>query len=250
MRSFRAILIFSLSAVSLCSSAQKMGGDVHINPKDIVMKWRASFMAVVSFYKPNTDYMGNVKPTQGFGLSYKGELNFPESKKLKLLMGIEYLGEGITFDSYYFPVGSTPFYDKNFAYTHKVRLHELYIPILFKQSINSENDNTNSFYFSAGWAYRYMLGAGYRIISKTDSKMAAKGVSPLTIEHDLLMENGSSALMAGIGAEHRIPNMKQGWVFEVYYRYNLSRHRYIGDNNSNNILFRNNNLSISVGYEF
>ena len=251
MNSFKKIFVlFILSVSYLVSFSQKLGGEITIKPKDIVMKWRASFMSVVSFYKPNTDYMGNPKATQGFGLSYKGELNFPESKKMKLLMGVEYLDEGISFDSYYFAPGYSVLYDKNFTFTHKVHIHELYVPILFKQSINSENDHSNSLYFSAGWAFRYMLGAQYKITDKSNSKIVDKGFSNLTIEHHVLVDNGSAAFLGGIGIEHRTLDMKQGWIFEIYYRYNLSRYDYIGNNNSNNILFRNNNLSVSVGYEF
>ena len=249
MNIFRKIFfVLLLSGVTVSAFAQSLGGDIHIRPKDIVMKWRASFMSVVSFYQPNADYMGNTKATQGFGLSYKGELNFPEAKKLKLLMGVEYLDEGLTFDSYYFPI----LYDKNFSFTHKVHIHELYIPFLFKASINSENDHVNSLYFSAGWAYRYLLGAQYKIINKADSKMVDKGFSNFTLEdkHKLLTDNGGAALLGGIGMEHRTPDMRQGWILEIYYRYDLARCLYIGNNNSNHILFRNNNLSISVGYEF
>jgi len=251
MKLFRNLFfVFVLSLIAFPSFSQKLGGEITIRPKDIVMKWRASFMSVISFYQPNSDYMGNTKATQGFGLSYKGELNFPESKRAKLIMGVEYINEGITFDSYYFAPGYSVLYDKSFSFTHKVHLHELYIPILFKQSITSENDHNNSLYFSAGWAFRYMLGSQFKIIDKSDSKMVDKGFSNLTIEHDVLTDNGSAALLGGIGMEHRTPDMRQGWIFEVYYRYNLSRHRYIGNNNTNNILFRNNNLTVSVGYEF
>lgn len=253
MNAFRNIFICFLFAVAtLPSYSQKLGGEIHIDPKDIVMKWRAGFMSVISFYTPNLDYMGATKATQGFGLSFKGELNFPETKKMKLLMGLEYLDEGLTFDSYYFSPGYSVLYDKNFTFTHKVHIHELYVPILMKLSINNENDHTNSVYLTAGWSFRYLLGAQYKITNKADSKIVAKGFSVLNIEerHRLLTDNGGGSLQWGIGMEHRIPNMKQGWIFEVQYRYNLARYQYIGNNNTNNILFRNNNLSISVGYEF
>jgi len=169
---------------------------------------------------------------------------------MKILFGADYMNEGMRFDSYYFPPGTIKLFDKNYNYTHQLHISEIYVPILFKQSFTDEDKKVNSVYISGGWAFRSMLGTNYKITSKADGQVVAKGFSKMLVEHHFLTDNSGSSLMAGMGMEHKLPGMKQSVFFETYFHYNLSRIRYIGKDNSNNIYFRNNSLTISVGYEF
>jgi hypothetical protein len=248
-RTFFLLLLLLPSLLSLAQDKPK-GGDIEIEPKYATIKWRISLMPILSFYTANTDYMGAVQPTQGLGLSARAEFKLTPNSTLKLLMGLDYLNEGMKFDSYYFAPGYSILYDKNFNYTHHLHISELYIPILFKQSFTDEDKKQNSMYISGGWAFRYMMGTNYRITSKDDGSTVDKGFSTMTVEHHFLTDYSGSALLGGFGYEHKLPGMKNCVFLETYYHYNLSRILYVGNNGTNKIRFRNHSLTIAVGYEF
>jgi hypothetical protein len=244
------ILFFCFLVVAVTTQAQSLGGDVLPSPKNIKLRSRVSLMPILSFYNPHPVYMANPKALAGYGASYKAEFKFKRGSTFKLIAGAEYLMEGFKFDSYYFPVGTTQYYDKNYNYTHTLRIHQLYFPFMFKQGFNDEDQKQNSLYICAGWAWRYLLGSSSKITNKATSEVEWRGLSALTAQHRFLMDNAGSCLLAGWGWEHRMSDMGSAVTFEVFYRYNLSRVQYVGNNNSNAILFKNNNLTVGVGYEF
>ena len=207
-------------------------------------------MPILSLYVPNKDYMGSTQPTQGLGASIRAEFKLTPNATMKILFGLDYLNEGMKFDTYYFSPGYSVLYDKNFNFTHKLHISELYMPILFKQSFSDEDKLPNSFYISGGWAFRYLIGTNYKITSKADGSVVGQGFSTMTVEHHFMTDYSGSALLAGFGYEHKLPGMKRCVFFEGFFHYNLSRILYIGNNYTNKVLFKNHSLTISVGYEF
>lgn len=248
----KSLILFITILLPTISLAQDKptGGDVILPVKYATINFRASILPIVSFYTPAPYMTGASQATAGLGLSFRAEFKITPKSQMKILFGADYLNEGMKFDSYFFPIGTTPLYDKNFNYTHQLHISELYVPILFKQSFTDEDRNVNSVYVSGGWAFRTMLGANYKITEKSDGNVIAKGFSPLLMEHKFLTDNSGSTLMVGMGMEHKLPAMKNAVFFEAFFHYNLSRVKYTGQNNSNKVLFRNHSLTISVGYEF
>lgn len=242
------VTLFSTS-ITLAQDKPK-GGEVENPPKYATIKFRTSLLPIVSFYTPAPYVTGSSQATAGLGLSFRAEFKITPKSQMKLLFGADYLNEGLKFDSYYFPLGTLHIFDKNFNYTHQLHISELYVPILFKQSLTDEDKKINSVYFSGGWAFRTMLGTNYKITDKSNGAVVAKGFSPIRLEHFRINENSGSSLMAGMGMEHRLPGMQKAVFFETFFHYNLSRIKYTGETNSNNILFSDNSLTISVGYEF
>src|SRR3990172_949408 len=116
-------------------------------------------MPALIFYKNNTDVTDNTKPGRGLGLSWHGEFNFKRAARFKFMMGIDYLGQRMVFNSYYNPV----IYDKQFNYTHELWISQLQFPVLFKQSLGNEDNQLNIFYFSGGWSFRALFGARAKI---------------------------------------------------------------------------------------
>lgn len=247
-----SLIIFALllSSFSGFSQDKPKGGDIEIDPHYATVRIRCSLIPVVSFYTPNTDYMSNTQNTLGLGVSCKAEFKLTRGATLKLVVGAEYLNEGMRFDSYYFAPGYSVLYDKNFNFTHSLHISELYIPILFKQGLNDEDAKVNSVYLSGGWAFRYVIGTNYKVTEKDNGQVVQQGFSPMLVEHHFLVDNAGSALLGGLGMEHKFPGRKRSVFFESYFHFNLSRIHYAGNNNSNNVKFRNHCLSLGVGYEF
>lgn len=228
--------------------AQNLGGDVHIEPKAIIFRNRLGLMPGIIRYSNHRDYTNNTGLGQGLGASWQGEMTFAKGDKLKFLLGGQYFAQTMSFDSYY----NATYFDKVFSFHHKLLIHQLDFPFLFKICMNSEENFLNTFYFTGGWAYRFILGANARITDITNGQEVYKGFTPITVEHDFLMESGASQLIAGLGFEHKMPasNFTKGVFFEAFFRYHISRIRYIGNQHSNNIYFKDNPVTFTLGYEF
>lgn len=232
---------------TLFSQKDDLGGKVENKPKEAIIKNRWGIMPALIFYKNNPDVTDNTHPGRGLGLSWHGEFNFKRAARLKFVVGVDYLGQRLVFNSYYNPV----IYDKQFDYTHKLWIHQLQFPFLFKQSLGNEDNQRNVFYFSGGWAFRAMFGASARITDNATGEEVFKGFSEMTLEHHTIYDGGGGILMGGMGLEHKVStDFKKSVYLEAYYRHNLSRARYTGNNFSNSVYFRDPGLTICLGFEF
>ncbi|MCC7301849.1 MAG: outer membrane beta-barrel protein [Bacteroidia bacterium] len=234
----------------LLSQKDDLGGKVENKPKDAVIKNRWGIMPSLIFYRNNPDVTDNTRPGRGLGLSWHGEFNFKRGARLKFLMGVDYLGQRMTFDSYYFT--TTPqIFDKQFDYTHQLWIHQLQFPFLFKQSFGNEDNQLNIFYISGGWAFRALFGSSTKVSDNATGQIVWKGYSDMSVEHNALFDGGGGIMMGGMGLEHKVStDYKKAIYLEAYYRHNLSRIRYTGNNFSNSVYFRDPALTICLGMEF
>lgn len=207
-------------------------------------------MPALIFYKNNPDFTENTRPGRGLGLSWHGEINIKRAARTKVIVGIDYLGQRMVFNGYYHTV--QPYiYDKVYNYTHNLWIHQLQFPFLFKHSLGNEDNERNIFYFSGGWAFRALFGARAKITDNTTGQEVFKGFSEMSQEHNAIYDGGGGILMGGIGMEHKVStDYKKAIFLEAYYRHNLSRARYTGNNFSNNVYFRDSGLTICLGFEF
>ncbi len=247
MRFRAAILLFIISSGLWAQKDDKMGGDVMLKPKEISLKSRWGIMPSLIFYKNNPDVTENTRPGRGLGLSWHGEFNFKRAARSKFMMGIDYLGQRMVFDSYYNPV----LFNEQYDYTHELWIHQLQFPFLLKQCFGNEDNQINIFYISGGWAFRALMGASAKISDKATGEEVWKGFSEMELEHHFLFDAGGGLFMGGMGLEHKVSSdFKKSIYLEAYYRHNLSRARYIGNSFSNSVYFRDPALTICLGFEF
>ena len=217
---------------------------------DILLRWRLSVMPVISFYNNNPDYTINTHALVGFGLGAKAELSLKSNKRSKLIAGMEYINQGLKFDSYYFMQGYSLRYDKHFDYEHSIRFQAIELPLLYKQCFTDEDDKFYSAYVMIGWACRYIFTANATITNAETGTLIWEGTSDLESEHPLFYKKISTALLFGGGFERKLGNYNHAVFFEACYHYNLFRLHYTGNELSNNIFFKNNQLTIGIGYKF
>lgn len=217
---------------------------------NILVRWRFSLIPVISFYNNSEDYTINTRSLIGFGAGAKAELSLKSSKTSKVITGLEYFNQGMAFDSYYFAPGHSVKYDKHFDYHHSLRFQELQLPLLFKQCFNNEDDKFYSVYLTFGWACRYVFLANSTIANAQTGVAAWKGSSDMEFEHFLGYKKLGAILLAGAGFEKKLGDFNRAIFFEFSYNYNIFRLHYAGDGLSNNIFFKNNQLTIGLGYKF
>ncbi|HVA98178.1 MAG TPA: outer membrane beta-barrel protein [Bacteroidia bacterium] len=210
------------------------------------LRKRFSIAPVLSFFQNNADYTANTKASPGFDVRAEEEILFRTN--ISILTGLEYVRQGMTFNSYYFEPGYSLIYNKKFDYQHTLSTNEFQLPILVKQSFSSEKDNKNTFYFVAGWALHYMMYAHATIVSGLDGQELFKGKTNLDVQYPLFGNKFGSILQAGLGFQHNNRILQKAVFIDFIYKYTINQFLYTGNGTSNKINFRNSSLSISIGY--
>ncbi|MCW3085569.1 MAG: hypothetical protein JWP12_2935 [Bacteroidetes bacterium] len=209
------------------------------------VKHRIGGGVVISLYKNDPHFAVNTKAKAGYAVSYKSEIIL--GHKTNLLIGLEYMSQGLTFNGYYADTGYTYLYDKTFSYTHEIRYNELQMPIGFKLALNKEADRPVTFYLFGGIGFRYILNS-YTVISSDSTQTSPyDGKGSVGFEHHIISPYFNAFYQGGLGLQKNFRASAKAVFFEVTYKYGLSRIHYTGFENSNNINIKESNITILIG---
>lgn len=220
-----------------------------------VVRHRLALAPVVSFYKNHPQHTINTKAKSGFYASYKAELF--SGKKMNLLLGLEYLNQGFSFQGYYVRPGHTYAFDKTYAYSHTARVQEINVPIGLKIAFNMEVDNYFSPYFSGGFAPRYIINSYNLIVNDSTGRTEYEGKGNVNFENNIGLlpflppvTKLGGFLYGGLGCQYNFRGSAKALFFEMTYKYALSRFNYHGYKNSNDLNIKNSNLAFIFGIRF
>lgn len=212
------------------------------------VKHRVSFGPVISMYKNDPHFSKNTKAKFGANVAYKAELLL--GRKTNLMVGLEYMSQGLKFNGYYTDTGYTYLYDETFAYTHEIRYNEAQVPIGLKLAFNSEKEHPFTGYLFGGIGFRYIFNSYFVIASDSLGTTPYDGKGNLDFEHQLVTKSLNGFYHGGLGIQKNYRNSGRAFFLEATYKYALSRLHYAGFKNSNNINIKEGNLAITVGLRF
>jgi hypothetical protein len=185
------------------------------------------------------------------GLGGMFRFHFFVRQNIHMQLGLELLSQKCKFNTYYFADGHSDFYDESFGYTHRLRTYELYIPIIARIGPDPQETNAPAaFYFLAGYAPKIFLSATALVTENETGKDVWGGSTELQFENWFINDQTSSVIMAGIGLDKRFGWTTNYMSFELMYRYNFSRFRYQGNQNTNDLMIKNSCVTFQVGYRF
>ena len=211
------------------------------------IRHRISLGPVISIYKNDKNHTLNTKAKAGFNAAYKAEILL--GRRTNLLVGLEYMTQGLKFNGYYLDTGYTYLYDQTFSYTHEIRYNEVQIPIGLKLAFNREKENGATPYLLGGIGFKYIFGS-YTVISSDSlgtTPYDAKGKN-VGYEHGLISKQFNAFYHLGLGLQKNFRNSGRAVFIEMTYKYSLSRLHYTGFENSNNLKIKESNLAITVGF--
>jgi len=212
------------------------------------LKHRISAGPVISFYKNNTLHTVNTKAKAGFNAAYKCEI--PLARKTNLLVGMEYMSQGLKFNGYFSAPNHTYLFDQTFSYSHDIQYQEVQLPLAFKIALNPEKEKVWSSYIFVGTGFRYLVKSTAFIESDSTQETVMDGPTNLTFENHIVEKHFNAFLQAGFGFQKNFSKTGHALFFEFTYKYNISRLHYVGYNNSNNLNIKDNNLAICIGIRF
>jgi hypothetical protein len=205
---------------------------------------------VISFFKNHEMHTVNTKAKPGFDASYKVDILL--HKKTSLIIGLNYISQGLSFRGYYSAPGYTYLFDKTYPYTHELRYNEAQLPLYFKLAFNKEKDNFYTAYFYGGIAFRYLINSYSVIINDSTSTTPYDGKGTLSFENFVFAKNVNANYQIGFGTQKNFRKDGKGksMFMEFTYRYGISRIHYEGYKNSNNLNIKDANLGITFGFRF
>ncbi len=227
------------------------------------IKHRISAGPVLSFYKNHPQHTVNTQAETGFCASYKMEIAI--ERKTGLLVGLEYLSHGLTFQGYYSAPGNTYLFDRTFAYTHEIRVQEIQLPIAYKKAFNLEKDNFYTPYFFLGVGARYIIGSYYVITNDSTGDVVYDGKGSMDFEHQAatqivnklfkgvhqtITREYNAFFQGGLGTQYNFRNSAKSIFFEITYKYGISRLHYEGYQNSNDLNIKDSHWGFTVGVKF
>jgi hypothetical protein len=210
------------------------------------LKHRVSAGAVISIFKNDPHFTVNTKAKAGANIAYKTEILL--GRKTNLLLGLEYMSQGLTFNGYYADTGYTYLFDESFAYTHEIRYNEVQLPIALKLALNKEKDSPATAYLFGGIGFRYIFSSYVVIASDSTETTPYDGKGTIGFEHEKVAKGFNALYHLGFGAQKNFRATGKAVFFELTFKRGISRIHYTGYQNSNNINFRDNNLAITVGF--
>lgn len=204
---------------------------------------------VASFFRLDTRISEQASPLTGGSAMLR--MHFFPSSSVHIHAGIEFMSQGAKFNTYYFAPGYSTLFDSSYIYTHKLRTVEMYIPLMIRIGVKNNEENAPAlFYFLAGWSPKLLFGGSSSVTERGSGKSVWKGATNIEFENWFIGPQTGNVLLAGIGLDKRIKYSENFISLELIYRYNLSRIRYVGNVDTNNLLIKNSCLTVQIGYRF
>jgi hypothetical protein len=212
------------------------------------LKHRIGTGPMISFFGKDPHAFTNVNPLFGFTISYNSEIDIIDN--LNLLVGLTYMNQAVQFNGYYVAPGHTYIFDNSFPYTHRLRFQSIQLPISIKLNLNAEADHSYTPYFLLGFGFSYLYNAKASVTSDSTENKVYSGKTDLSFENYLFNEKFNSFFQGGFGVQKNMRKKERALFLDIIYKYDISRLYYTGHENSNNIHFRNTNVSVVVGLKF
>jgi hypothetical protein len=243
----RSLLYFGVLFFFILFSVNSFAQEVKAR-KPSILKHRLSVGPVISFYKNDPHYAINTKAKIGVNACYKTEILL--GRRTNVLLGLEYMSQGLKFNGYYADTGYTYIFDGTFAYTHEIRFNEVQIPIGLKLALNSEKESAVTPYLFGGVGARYIFSSYIVISSDSTDVTPYDGKGTIGFEHELVTKNFNAFFLGGVGIQKNYRSTAKAIFLELTFKRGFSRIHYTGYQNSNNINIRERNLAITLGVRF
>lgn len=243
---FCAVLIASC----FVSVAQEDGGkQLRVRRKNPRIKTRVGISPVVGLYFANKNHTSSPKPKMAFNISLKEEIRLNSKNTDFLMLGIEYMYHGVSFNSYYFYSDSLQLYTKNrMRYKYHLNIQELNFPILLKHSFQKETNTLVSSYIFAGYSYRRLLSCNLKV--DEDGNIIEQKPERLVFKNPGLSKVNNSFLLAGIGIQKNTLLRHNAIYGELQFRYSLSPFYFSEPFTASSLYINGHFVFVTIGFKF
>ncbi|MCX7727913.1 MAG: hypothetical protein N2203_00420 [Bacteroidia bacterium] len=210
-------------------------------------KWNAGVMLQRYYY--NTFHSRNLHTGMSFMLGLCQEFALDGMKNKNFFsIGVEYLYQSFSFQSYYFTQDTMRLYNGKMDYVYDVKLSEVNVPFLYKYNFSRENNDVQGIFFSIGYVYRILLPSIVSI-SHSGIHTSSETLRP-TFKIPVLNDYCNSYAHVSIGFQKNNPQGKTKMFVEIFGRYGFSPFYIKTQNTASNLFFGNYFIGMSVGMKW
>lgn len=197
-----------------------------------------------------SNYAGSISASTGYTFGLIEEI--PVQRSNYIDVGVEILGEGVSFNSYYFAPGASFLYDGTEPYLHSISMNEIQVPILYKFPLGPTDRKLRSLFMTLGAKFRYISYTNTTVTNDSTGALKWEGEKDVTALYKIFSPFGSSILEASIGYQRNtLKKKRRGWYMSLEYNYGLSPLVYSGNGEgSNYLIFHLNTLIFKIGKIF
>ena len=189
--------------------------------KDPIFKTRIGVSPVLSFYKSNPRHTNSTKPKMAFNISCKEEIKFGKKRETAILVGLEYMIHGLSFDSYYFYLDSLKLYTpERLKYTYNLKIYELNFPIQLKYAFQKETNAVYSSYIFGGYNLRWLMSSQLQVTDNGNEIVNKR--ETVSFKIPLFMNQLNSFLTIGAGFQRNKFAKQTALFLECQFKYGLS----------------------------
>jgi hypothetical protein len=202
----------------------------------------------LSFYKNNPYHTSDCKAKSSFYAGVFEEIHL--HKDFSFVPGLEYLYQGLTFNTYYITPGALNLYDKHFNYNYTLTMQETRLNLLFRQVIGIETRNAITGYIEYGYVFRYIMSPRLSVNSNLNGDNLYSGKADISFEHPLIIKTMASGLKITAGMQHNFFKTHRAWFFECSYMYSLSRFKVENSFAPASLYIEGSFLQLGLGIKF
>jgi hypothetical protein len=201
------------------------------------------------FYQINSNHMDHVKAKPAFTASVRG--NFRINRTASVILGLQYLYHGNSFNSYYFPDSTVQLYDKNFNYTYESRFQDLSIPLGIRIKLTNKKQKESCIYTELIWAMKRRFASNLQVNSSLYGNSVYDDDAGSIFTINKQRKPTANTVSLGFGFDKNFPDRKSGWFIGIAYTYVLNTFYFSRTSNMPKSLYQNESFAaLTAGVRF
>jgi hypothetical protein len=213
---------------------------------------RFGIAPVIGFYKLDSHHARSAKARMSFSAFLKHEKSIDKKNRMFLSAGVEYFYHGLTYRSYYFNQDTLQLYDGSMAYSYRLSIGEINVPLQVKLTFKSTTNSLFTPYVAFGYHLRYLLNANLKV--DQDGVQVKDESVHLTFKNPLVNEHINSFVGASFGVQNHHHARSQSspiTVFmEISYRYGFSPYFFKTNYSASSVYINSQHIAVNIGLGF
>lgn len=210
---------------------------------------RFGIAPVVGFYSLQTKHAVAPKSRMSLALFVKREWSMDRANKTYFSIGLEYFFHGVNYRSYYFDQDTLQLYDGSFAYTYRIYMNEIQLPIQAKFAFNSTTNSLFSPYMTLGYHLRYLVSNTLRV--EQDGNLIKTDYVDMVFKNPFITPKLNSSVGVALGFQsNRTRNNGTTFFIEAAYKYGFSPYSFKETYSASTVFINSSHLALNIGIGF
>lgn len=210
---------------------------------------RFGIAPVIGFYKLDTKHATSPRSRMSFSGFIKHEWSIDRSNQVFLSIGAEYFMHGLNLKTYYFDQDTLQLYDGNFAYTYKMNITEINLPLQAKFTFKSTTNSLFTPYFTMGYHLRYITSTSLKV--EQEGSLVKSDFVDMYFKNPLILKPMNSFVGLCFGLQNnRTRSNSVTYFAEFSFKYGFSPYSFKEKYSPSSLYMNSSHLALNIGVGF